>query len=278
MSNQNFEPVLDFHTHIFPPQVAAKAVASIGDFYELPMLARGKSGGTASGLLAAIKAAGISHCVIFSTATRIEQVDSINQFMLECQQAEPIFTAFGTLHPSMPDADVIKEINRIEKTGLHGIKLHPDFQRVAADSHFVIHATRLMAGRLPLLIHAGDPRKDYSRPARIRALALACPETTIIAAHLGGWSQWQEAADLLSGIPNLYVDTSSSLALLSNAEAVGLIRRFNMQHVVFGSDYPMWQPDEELKRFHELPLTAQEKRAILWENGCKLLGMDVSSN
>lgn len=82
----------------------------------------------------------------------------------------------------------------------------------------------------------------------------------------------------MSGIPNLYVDTSSSLALLSNAEAVGLIRRFNMQHVVFGSDYPMWQPDEELKRFHELPLTAQEKRAILWENGCKLLGMDVSSN
>ena len=30
--------VIDFHTHIFPDKIAAKAAANIGKFYDLPML------------------------------------------------------------------------------------------------------------------------------------------------------------------------------------------------------------------------------------------------
>ena len=34
----------------------------------------------------------------------------------------------------------------------------------------------------------------------------------------------------------------------------------------FGTDYPMWKPDEELRRFLRLPLTAQEQEKILHLN------------
>lgn len=263
-------PVLDFHSHIFPPQVAARAVASIGDFYDLPMSG---GGGTLADLLVQSREAGVTHCVIFSTATRIEQVSSINQFMLQCQQTEPSCTAFGTLHPAMTEQETERELDRILASGLHGVKLHPDFQRMAADSPFLVHAARTMAGNLPLLLHAGDNRQDFSHPARIRRLALACPETTIIAAHLGGWSQWREAVPLLSGLDNVYVDTSSSLAFLSNEEAVSQIRHFRPDRVLFGTDYPMWHPLDEISRLNELALLPQEKRAILWENGRRLLGL-----
>jgi uncharacterized protein len=262
-------PILDFHAHIFPPQVAAKAVVSIGEFYELPMT----GGGTSIDLLEQSRKAGITNSVIFSTATRIEQVASINRFMLRCQQSEPSFTAFGTLHPAMSDEAVDQEIAKILEYGLLGIKLHPDFQEVAADSPFVRHAARSMAGRLPLLLHAGDPRQDYSQPFRIRNLALACPETTLIAAHLGGWSQWPEAVPQLAGLPNVYVDTSSSLAFLPNEEAIRQIRSFDARQVLFGTDYPMWHPVDEKCRFLALDLTEDEHKAILWENGRALLGL-----
>jgi uncharacterized protein len=262
--------ILDFHAHIFPEPIAARAVAAIGEFYDLPM-----SGGlgTLADLMAESRRAGIRQSVIFTTATQLRQVESIHLFMRQCQESEPSVLAFGTLHPDMSEPAVREELARIESYQLHGVKLHPDFQGVAADSPFVIAATRLMAGRLPLLIHAGDYRQQYSQPRQIRSLALACPESTIIAAHLGGWSQWDEAAAQLAELPNVYVDTSSSLRFLSPEKAVRQIRYFDPSHVVFGTDYPMWNPSDEIARFHLLDLSEQEKAAILWQNGRALLGL-----
>jgi uncharacterized protein len=265
-----YPPILDFHAHIFPEPIASKAVAAIGEFYHLPMTG---GIGTLADLMVESRKAGIRQSVIFTTATQVRQVASIHLFMKQCQESEPSVLAFGTLHPDMGEPDVREELARIEDYQLHGVKLHPDFQGVAADSPFVIAATRLMAGRLPLLIHAGDYRQQYSQPHQIRRLALACPESTIIAAHLGGWSQWDEAATQLSGLPNVYVDTSSSLLFLAPADAVRQIRYFDPSHVLFGTDYPMWNPSDELVRFSLLELSEQEKAAILWQNGRALLGM-----
>ena len=267
MSAEVFEPILDCHAHIFPPKVAASAVAAISAFYGLPMGGRG----TFQDLLKVSREAGISRSIVFSTATRREQVLAINRFMAVCQQNEPSFTAFGTLHPDFSEKETADEIDQIIRLGLKGVKLHPDFQQIEADSPFVIRAARLMAGRLPLLLHAGDPRHDYSQPFRIRRLAEACPDTVLIAAHLGGWSQWREAEDMLADLPHVHVDTSSSLSFMDPDEAVGLIRRFGSSRVLFGTDYPMWRPAEELARFNSLSLEPAERRAMLWDNGCRLL-------
>lgn len=44
-----------------------------------------------------------------------------------------------------------------------------------------------------------------------------------------------------------------------------------MDRVLFGSDYPMWTPNEEVQRFLALPLTDGEKEKILWTNHLNLL-------
>jgi hypothetical protein len=260
--------VWDCHAHVFPAAVAARAVAAIGAFYNLPMDGRG----TVDDLLEVSRTAGIAHSVIFSTATRRDQVASINRFMAACQQAHTGLIAFGTLHPTLTVRETADAIEQAIASGLRGIKLHPDFQQTAADSPFVIAAARLLSGRLPLIIHAGDPRHDYSQPLRIRHLADAAPKTQIVAAHLGGWGQWRRAAGLLAGRPNVWVDTSSSLSYLEPDEAVALIRVYGADRVLFGTDYPMWRPQSELVRFNRLPLTALEKQQILHDNACRLLG------
>ena len=261
--------ILDCHAHVFPVKVAAKAVASIGDFYQLPM--RGK--GTLRDYRHELSLAGISHAVIFSTATRPEQVDAIHRFMASCVRQQPGLFALGTVHPSFDEKEIESVLSQVEKWGFKGIKLHPDFQSIAADDPFVIKLAHKMPPGMVLLLHAGDPRQDLSHPKRIRHLAEQAPHLSIIAAHLGGWGVWPQAADLLSDLGHVFVDTSSTLAFLPPDEAVSLIRRFGRERVLFGSDYPMWRPEEERRRFLSLPLTADEQEAILWENGRRLFGI-----
>ena len=51
------ERIIDAHAHIFPEKIAAKAVASIGSFYDQPM--RGSGHGTAESLLESGKEIGV---------------------------------------------------------------------------------------------------------------------------------------------------------------------------------------------------------------------------
>ena len=72
------ERIIDAHTHIFPMKIAAKAVASIGDFYDLAMH---DGQGTAEALLKSGREIGTERYLVCSTATKPAQVKSINDFI-----------------------------------------------------------------------------------------------------------------------------------------------------------------------------------------------------
>ena len=123
---------------------------------------------------------------------------------------------------------------------------------------------------LPVLLHCGDYRCDNSAPERVRRLTRLLPKLTLVCAHLGGWITWEQAAAELIGA-DVWVDTSSSLYALDAPTAAKLIRGYGVERALFGSDYPMWHPKDELERFLALPLTDGEKERILWENHLSLL-------
>ena len=70
--------VIDVHTHIFPPKIAEKAVESIGKFYNTQM----KYKGSKKELLESGKEINVEKYLVFSTATKVEQVESINNFII----------------------------------------------------------------------------------------------------------------------------------------------------------------------------------------------------
>ena len=90
---------------------------------------------------------------------------------------------------------------------------------------------------------------------------------------VGGWGEWDEGWKLLSGFENVYVDTCSSLYAISGEDAVRIIRSYAPERVLFGTDYPMWDPREELERLLALGLTDGERERILEKNASALLGM-----
>ena len=103
------------------------------------------------------------------------------------------------------------------------------------------------------------------------------PELTVIGAHFGGWSCWRQAAETLSEHKNFYVDCSSSFDWLDAEESKELIGLYSADHVLFGTDFPMWSHKAELNRFAQIDLTDEEKELILYKNAIKLFGIDESS-
>ena len=265
--------IFDSHCHIYPVKVAQKAIESVDHFYGgLPGCPHD---GTAETLLACGKAEGISHFIVHSVATRPEQVLSINRFIAESvERAKGAFTGLGAIHP---DADCLREdFEQLTALGLKGVKIHPDFQRFEADSPKAFRIYELCVEYdLPVLVHTGDYRFDYSNPERVVNVLKAFPELKFVGAHLGGWSVWDRALSLLPDFPNIRVDTSSAFPWMDEQRALEIIRAYGSERVMFGTDYPMWTQRPDLDFFRKLDLSEEERENISWRSCAELYHISV---
>ena len=260
--------IIDAHAHIFPEKIAENATVSIGHFYDMPMSGCGIS----EKLTESGNKIGVNRYLVCSVATTPHQVNSINNFIAgECEKHK-CFIGLGAMHPDSENLE--SDVEQIISLGLKGVKLHPDFQKFNADSPEAFKIYELIEGKLPLLIHCGDNRYDYSAPQRIANIHKNFPNLKIQAAHLGGYQRWQEALECLRGLENVWFDVSSSLAFISPETAVKMIHAYGAEKCFFGSDFPMWSHEEEFERFMKLGLSEQENKMIFAENFKNFIPVD----
>ncbi|NLB89696.1 MAG: amidohydrolase family protein [Clostridiales bacterium] len=230
-----------------------------------------KHDGRVCTLLAENQKAGITKTVIHSVAVSWEKTEKINQFIAGTVKANPErLVGFAAIHPSHPK--LTQALEEAKTMGLEGIKIHPDFQRFAIDDPkaFLLYEWA-QAKAFPLLVHVGDTRYNYSHPQKMAKVLTAFPKLKVICAHLGGWSQWKEGYKYLTKFENAWIDTSSSLYALSCEEAKQIIEAFDSTRILFGTDYPMWSPKEEVKRIEKLKLPSSLLENILVNNAKRLL-------
>lgn len=253
--------IIDSHAHIFPHKIAEKATESISAFYFNRDMAHNAS---SEELLASGRKAGVEKYLVFSTATSEKQVRSINDFILSEAKEHPEFLPVGTMHADF--ADFEEEIERISAAGMKGIKLHPDFQRFNFDDDRMLAVYELLQEKEMFVItHSGDYRYGFSHPERVARVAKAFKSLKISAAHCGGWSQWEEARSCLA-LDNVYVDTSSTLGFSGKENVIKAIEAFGEDKVFFGTDFPMWSYDEELRGLYSLGLKDSVLEKILHSN------------
>lgn len=261
--------VIDSHCHIYPDKIAERAVAGTSTFYDQPFAATG----TIDNLFLEGEKAGIDKFIVQSVATTPKQVKSINEFIAESVSASNgRFIGLGTLHPDT--TDLAGDVAHLKELGLKGVKLHPDIQRFKIDDYRCLKIyERCEEKNLPILMHTGDKRYDYSNPNRLLPVLKIYTGLTVIGAHLGGWSIWDEAVEKLAGLENFYVDCSSSLPYISISRAREIILSYGADRVLFGTDYPMWSPTDELATFFKLGLSDADNKKILSENAKKLFNI-----
>lgn len=240
---------IDFHTHVYPDAIAMKAADHIREFYTLGNEAMN---GTVQTLLERGTTSGTTEFVILPVATNPSKTRHVNDFILETLTKEPRFYGFGTVHAAMDD--LMDEVAYIQEKGLRGIKMHPDCQAFDIDDPRLLPMYEHIQGRLPVILHMGDLRFDHSHPARLRWVLDMFPKLQVIAAHFGSYQIYPEAYERLKD-KDCFFDVSSSLMFMEEGVAEKYINAYGAERFVYGSDYPMWDPVQEMERFLKLKLT-----------------------
>lgn len=205
-----------------------------------------------------------------------------NDAHLALARKHPEMLPIATVHP-YDGAAALDEVARVAKSGFRVLKLHPHTQRFdPADPRVLQVVTR--AGELGMVVLMDNFNIIPGDSEKLFNLALHAPKTRFIFAHLGGMNFrfWnviraaRTAGDLYAN--NIWFDIAGTTVLLKdspiNAEFVWTIRGVGVDHVLLGSDYPQFTLAETLAAFEQLPLTADEKRLIRYENARALLGLD----
>ena len=259
----------DTHTHIFPAKIAEKAVEFLENYYHH----RWPGKGDIADLLAGMDAAGVSMSLIFSCATKPEQVIPANDFLAAVQNENAErFYAFGTLHPDF--RDLAGEIRRMKELGLHGIKIHPDFQHIYINEPKMMRIYELAGDDFPVMIHMGDRHADFSSPWRLANVLDALPEIKVIAAHFGGYSEWDEVERHLVG-RNVWFDTSSTFWELPAENARKIALAHGTDKILFGSDYPASMPAQAIADVLTMDLSKEDNEKRFYGNAEKLFGLKV---
>ncbi len=262
--------IINAHAHIYPDKIAEKATHAIGDFYSIDMKT---SAGTVERLLADGKKAGITKYVVHSCATTAHQVRAINEFIKREMNTHEEFIGFMTLHQDLTEQQIKEEVNWCLKNGFKGIKLHPDFQKFYIDGEDAEKIYKVVGDKLPILLHVGDKRYEFSKPQRLANMAKKYPSVKFICAHMGGYMCWDDA-EVFVGLENVYFDTCSSLPFITISKARSIIKKLGAEKFFFATDFPMWDAESELERFNAIPLSEKERKMIFSKNIKKLLNLD----
>jgi predicted TIM-barrel fold metal-dependent hydrolase len=192
---------------------------------------------------------------------------------------------FASIDPHKGKMGVREARRLIEDYGVRGFKFHPTSQgfypndRMAYPLYEVIQA----AG-LPALFHTGQTgagagapggmglRLKYSNPIHLDDVAADFPELTIVMAHPS--FPWQdEALAVATHKHSCFIDLSGWSPKYFPPNLVQYANTLLKDRVLFGTDYPVLDPDRWLRDFEQLPIKPEVRPLIMKENAIRLLGL-----
>jgi predicted TIM-barrel fold metal-dependent hydrolase len=207
-----------------------------------------------------------------------------NDWTCEVARQHPQLIAYIGLDPWMSGDDLIAEIDRCVDLGARGLKLHPAAQRfLPADRRLWPAYERAQDLELPIVYHSGvwslgERASNEASPKNFPEVLDAFPRLRVVLAHLG-FGDFETCAALARDYPNVAFDCcfvvngTDPNPTLPDEAAVAAFRQVGVDRVMFGTDYPWFDPVLDAQRIQRLPLTDTEKRAVLHDNAVRLLAL-----
>lgn len=297
---------IDFHTHIFPDSLAAKAIAELQKAEGLPAYTEG----TAASLLASSQRADVGISVVLPVVTKPTQSSRVNddairyneRFVhwleenkdkIRCQEkqtvanasadTEPILYSFGGLHPD--NEDYKEQIDTLYRNGVKGIKLHPVFQLTYFDDIRYMRMIDYASEKgMYINVHAGRdinrPRAEHSAVDHLIPVLKELKPPKLILAHMGGWNCWDIVEEMLEEYKP-YVDTSfclyredeqpSFFTPMSVDSFRRCVRSVGCEKVIFGTDSPWTDQEESLILLRKACENEEQFEQITFKNGFDIL-------
>jgi uncharacterized protein len=264
-------PIIDAHTHIFPPEVVQDRErygqwdAWFGLLYRSPKARLA----TAEDLVAAMDRAGVAGSVALAFGWGDPALGRLhNAYLLDAARRYPgRIIPFAHVPPDATDPDL---------DGFAGIgEWMPEGQGFTLDDHHRL-AGQLGAARernIPVLSHASEPvghgyaGKSHVVPEQVWRLARAFPANRFIAAHWGGGLFLYELMpEVRRDLGNVRYDTAAGRLLYAPSIHVTARTILTPDKVLWGSDYPLLSMRLDLRATAQAGLDAADLPALLGGN------------
>ena len=281
-------PVIDFHTHIFPPEITANREVYLERddwFRQLYADPRARMAG-ADELIASMDACGVDQSVTFGFAWADQGLcREANDYVLDSVSRWPErLLGFAQVNPAAKGATA--ELERCMQQGLCGLgELMPDGQGYTLEDPSLENVVQQMAfWERPVLIHAGEPvghsypGKSASTLQSFYELALRYPRAMLVAAHWGGGLLFYELMpEVRQALRNVYYDTAASLYLYDD-HIFALAARIVPHKILFATDYPLIGQGLFLHRVRGSGLSEEALQATLGGNAALLLQIQSTAS
>ncbi len=229
--------------------------------------------------------AGIDRAVLLAwdAETNTGRPPVTNEYVAAARDDHPgFFVPFASVDPHKDDC-VATARRAVEDLDLAGFK----FQQLAqgfdpsAPAHEALFDAIEALG-VPCVFHGGNTQFGggapggrglqlrHGHPLLLDDLAARHPDLDIIIAHPAfPWEKVQLASCLHK--ENVYMDLSGWLPRYIDDQVLHYARTLLQDKVMFGTDYPMLDPERWLADFADLGFEPDVQRKLLWENAEALL-------
>lgn len=204
-----------------------------------------------------------------------------NAWTCEVAREHQQLIPFIGLDPCMSEDELLGEIEARLAEGARGIKLHPAAQRFYPnDERLAPVYARATELSWPVIFHSGafalgPGATTQAALQHFPPLLKAFPDLTVVLGHMG-FGEWDTCGAIAKDFPNAMFDCcyivngTDPSPSISDEAAAAAFRQVGIDRIMFGSDYPWFDPALDAARIGRLPLSEAEKRAVLYENAARL--------
>lgn len=210
------------------------------------------------------------------------QVDVENDYVAAIVKKYPDrFIGFGSVDPWLGKGALYEAERAVKGLGLRGLKFEPYRQEFYLnDRRFYPLWEKIQELGVPIMTHtgtiqgSGNRHLKYSQPIPyLDDLAADFPGLTVIGCHPS--FPWQnEMLAVTTHKKNVYIELSAGWPRHFSANLIRYANTLLQDKVMFGSGYPLYEPEEWLNDFAALPIAGDIRPKILLENALRLFGVD----
>ena len=276
--------LIDFHTHIFPPDVRnhREQYCERDPWFNQLYSHHRSSIATAEDLITEMDSAGVNISVAFSFGwTDPGLIEEANSYVIDAMNRYPgRIYGMAVLQPTI-GAHAIQELERCARAGMIGLgELMPHGQGYRlSDIRLLMPVMEVVRQhRLLVLSHCSEPI-GHTYPGKgnvslqdIVSFLTAFPDVRFIAAHWGGGLPFYSLMPEIQRITaNVWYDTAATVYLYQQRIFPIVASLVGAERILFASDYGLLRQQRIINHIEQSGLDTEEVRMVLGGNAQRLL-------
>ncbi len=276
--------LIDFHTHIFPPDVRdhREQYCARDPWFNQLYSNPHSNIATAEDLIVEMDDAGVDVSVAFSLGwTDPGLIEETNSYVIDAMKRYPgRIYGMAVLQPTV-GARAVRELERCAQAGMIGLgELMPHGQGYKlSDIPLLMPVIEVVRHyQLLVLSHCSEP-VGHAYPGKgdvslhdIVTFLTAFPDVRFVAAHWGGGLPFYSLMPEIQRITaNVWYDTAATVYLYQQSIFPIVARLVGAERILFASDYGLLRQRRIINHIEQSGLDAEEVKMVLGGNAQRLL-------